>query len=139
VSSTVLFGNATYMEGRVANYELLGGTLEDAYMTRLMPLTVLAGVRYEEPETGRFWGETLVRFADDADKLSGSDLRDTQRIPPGGTPGYAAWDIGMGYRFDDSSLLNVRLENVTDVDYRVHGSGTNMPGRNFIVTLETRF
>ena len=33
----------------------------------------------------------------------------------------------------------VRLENVTNVDYRVHGSGTNMPGRNLIVTLETRF
>ena len=136
---TVLFGNATYMEGRVSNYELLGGTPSDAYMTRLMPLTVLAGARYEEPETGRFWGETLVRIADDADKLSGSDLRDTQRIPPGGTPGYAVWDLGMGYRFDDASVLNVRLENVTNVDYRVHGSGTNMPGRNLIVTLETRF
>jgi hemoglobin/transferrin/lactoferrin receptor protein len=136
---TVLFGNATYMEGRVANYELLGGTLEDAYMTRLMPLTALGGVRYEDPETGRFWGETLVRYADDADKLSGSDLRDTQRIPPGGTPGYAVWDLGLGYRFEDESVLNVRLENVTDVDYRVHGSGTNMPGRNFVVTFETRF
>ena len=29
--------------------------------------------------------------------------------------------------------------NVTDEDYRVHGSGLNGPGRNLIIALETHF
>ena len=31
------------------------------------------------------------------------------------------------------------VENLTDEEYRVHGSGQNEPGRNLIATIESRF
>ena len=31
------------------------------------------------------------------------------------------------------------FENLTDIDYRIHGSGTNMPGRNLVLLVESRF
>ena len=36
-------------------------------------------------------------------------------------------------------LAPVLLENITDVDYRVHGSGLNRPGRNFVFGMTTTF
>jgi hemoglobin/transferrin/lactoferrin receptor protein len=139
LDGTTVFGNATYMEGRVDNYQTLGGAITSEYLTRLMPLTVMVGARWEEVEQGRFFAETMVRWADTADKLSSADARDTQRIPPGGTPSYTVWDLGAGWRIDEDSSLNARLENLTDADYRIHGSGTNMPGRNFVIAMQSRF
>ena len=34
-----------------------------------------------------------------------------------------------------SSGVNSSLENVGNVDYRIHGSGSNMPGRNLVLSL----
>jgi hemoglobin/transferrin/lactoferrin receptor protein len=31
------------------------------------------------------------------------------------------------------------VENLTDEDYRIHGSGLNEPGRNFIIGADLRF
>jgi hemoglobin/transferrin/lactoferrin receptor protein len=39
----------------------------------------------------------------------------------------------------DIFRLSVAVENISDEDYRVHGSGLNGPGRNFILALETIF
>ena len=35
----------------------------------------------------------------------------------------------------DDLALTVALENVTDEDYRIHGSGVNEPGRNLWLKL----
>ena len=34
--------------------------------------------------------------------------------------------------------LDLGLENITDEDYRVHGSGSNRPGRSLVVGLRYR-
>ena len=35
--------------------------------------------------------------------------------------------------------LRAGVENVIDEDYRIHGSGSNMPGRNLIVGATLSF
>ena len=134
--SAEVFGNATYMHGRVTNFN--GGAVQRTYLTRLMPLTAQIGFRVE-PRNGRFWAETVVVHAEDADKLSFSDQRDTSRVPPGGTPSYTVWHFRSGFQISDDTSLTLLLENITDVDYRIHGSGLNRPGRNFILGFATTF
>ena len=55
-----MFGNATYMEGRVDNYQTLGGAITSEYLTRLMPLTVMVGdgQGLSESRSYRLWKTT---------------------------------------------------------------------------------
>lgn len=138
VEQTTVFGNATYMYGRLSNFDGSTPTLQDTYPTRMMPITAQLGLRYEERE-GRYWGETVVVHAEEQDKLSFGDERDTSRIPPGGTPGYTVWHLRGGIQLSEQTSLEILLENVTDVDYRIHGSGQNRPGRNVVVGMTTWF
>ena len=135
---TTVFGNATYMNGRVTNFDNNTATLAATYPTRLMPLSGQIGLRWDEAEGG-FWAETVVVHAEAADKLSFGDLRDSTRIPPGGTPGYTIWHLRGGWNISTTSTFDVLLENVTDYDYRIHGSGLNRPGRSLIIGFATRF
>ena len=107
-------------------------------MSRLAPLSGGIGVRYDDPKE-RFWAETIVRLADDADKLSERDKGDGQRIPPGGTPSYVVWSVSAGWQIHDNVELIGGVENITDEDYRIHGSGQNMPGRNFYFAVDVTF
>ncbi|MEX1024621.1 MAG: TonB-dependent receptor [Planctomycetota bacterium] len=127
-----LFANATWLDGEVETYPTSDPVAVDEPIDRLMPPTGRLGVRWEAPE-GRAWGEFVAVFADDADELSTRDQRDTQRIPPGGTPGFVVLHARGGWRTGERSTFDAALENLTDEDYRIHGSGTNMPGLNLIV------
>ncbi len=138
VDEVTLFGNAAFLEGQVENY-VSPGVEQQTWLTRMMPLTYQVGVRWDDIVHDRFWAETRLVRAEKADKLSFGDMGDTSRIPMGGTPAYTVWDIGAGARLSDDSDLVVRVENLTDDDYRIHGSGLNRPGRNFLFALETRF
>ena len=44
-----------------------------------------------------------------------------------------------GWRANEHALLTLAIENVTDEDYRIHGSGVNEPGFNFIAGLQLSF
>lgn len=135
---TTLFGNTTWLDGEISNFDNTGSTFAETYPTRLMPITTQIGLRWEEA-AGNCWAETVVVRAEDADKLSFGDLRDTSRIPPGGTPSYTVWHIRSGWQVSDQTSVEFLLENITDEDYRVHGSGLNRPGRNFIFGVATTF
>ncbi|MCD8535439.1 MAG: TonB-dependent receptor [Verrucomicrobia bacterium] len=74
-----------------------------------------------------------------ADKLSNIDRTDTQRIPPGGTPGYRVASLRGGWQPTDALRLTIALENMTNQDYRIHGSGLNMPGFGALISLEYTF
>ena len=112
------------------------GTLVRAPLSRMKPLTAWTGVRFENP---RFWAQADVEFSDDEDRLSFRDQADTRRIPPGGTPGWTVFNLRAGYRLNRRTALSVAVENVTDENYRIHGSGQNEPGRNFVVALDMDF
>jgi hemoglobin/transferrin/lactoferrin receptor protein len=107
-------------------------------VSRLLPFTGLAGLRYDSPSR-RWWVEGNVQITDRADRLSAGDHADTQRIPPGGTPGYTLATVRGGWRATDALTLTAGVENIFDEDYRVHGSGVNEPGVNFFFGAELRF
>lgn len=113
-------------------------------ITRLMPLQARLTQVYQ-PEAAQWWAEGYVWAVDNQDKLSLRDERDS-RIPDtdgdgfsDGSPGYTIVGLRAGWPVAEQALLTVALENVGDVDYRVHGSGINGPGLNLILGLDVRF
>jgi hemoglobin/transferrin/lactoferrin receptor protein len=106
-------------------------------LSRAMPFTGHAGIRHEL--RSNLWMETALSHAEKADRLSGGDRADTQRIPPGGTPGYTVLHLRGGWDPVENTTISLALENVADENYRIHGSGLNEPGRNLILALERRF
>ena len=133
-----LFGSVAWLQGRVETFPTSDPVKEEEYIDRLMPLMGQLGVRWNELD-GRGFVESALRLADDADRLSTRDEQDTQRIPPGGTPSWAVLDLRSGWRLAEHWRLELALENVFDEDYRIHGSGSNMPGRSLIVGLSFLF
>lgn len=129
---------AGWMDGKVDTYPMSTAEKERDYLSRLMPPTAQIGCRWESPGT-RYWAELVGDMATKADKLSADDRRDTQRIPPGGTPGYVVGHVRAGTRLNARMELAVAIENILDEDYRIHGSGVNEPGRNVILTAQATF
>jgi hemoglobin/transferrin/lactoferrin receptor protein len=134
-----LHGAFTWMEGEVTTYPTSSALVTRKEPTsRLMPATGRIGLLWEAPER-RGWVEGLCLLAARADQLSAADRRDTQRIPPAGTPDYTVYTLRGGWRPKENFTVSIALENLTDEDCRIHGSGLNEPGRNFVVALELRW
>ena len=64
---------------------------------------------------------------------------DSQRIPPGGSPGYAIVNFRSSYDFDEGKTVFLNVENITDKRYRIHGSGQQEAGISAIVGFDLRF
>ena len=96
-------------------------------LSRIVPWIGHAGVRWQS-NSRRFWSELVCTAASDADKLSTADRADTQRIPPGGTPGYTLLSLRGGWKVDEHVSLTASLDNLLDEEWRSHGSGSNEPG-----------
>ena len=110
----------------------------DRATTRLMPIQTHITTRYQPP-TSPWMGELSILAVSKADKLSLKDETDKSRIPRGGTPAYFLFGLRGTYQFRDKLNLSVAIENISDTDYRIHGSGVNGPGRNFIFSLTKSF
>ncbi|RMH24301.1 MAG: TonB-dependent receptor [Planctomycetota bacterium] len=133
-----VFGHLAWIDGEVDTFPTSTAAAVREPLSRLMPLNGQVGLRFDHPSE-RFWIEGALTLADRADRLSSRDIADTSRIPPGGTPGYEVLSIRSGWRLRDNIDLTVALENLTDANYRVHGSGQNEPGRSLVVGLEITF
>ena len=131
-----LFGHLAWQEGKVDTFPTAAPVLRREYADRLMPLTAQLGLRHENR---RWWTEARVTMAAKADRLSTRDTADTQRIPSGGTPGYLVAHLRAGWHLTQDADLTMAIENLFDENYRVHGSGQNMPGRNFILEARLGF
>ena len=68
-----------------------------------------------------------------------ADQRDTQRQPLDGTPAWSTFNLRGAYRFSAQTKLSIGLLNLTDTNYRLHGSGQNEAGRNVMVQLHYSF
>lgn len=115
-------------------------------LPKVNPTMAHIGIHYDMQSEGKHWAEFLVTIADAQDRLSpeedGSNVsttNDFQRIPPGGTAGYAVYTARMGRKLSETTTLHIVVENITDKAYRIHGSGQNEPGTNFIIGFEARF
>jgi outer membrane receptor protein involved in Fe transport len=99
---------------------------------RIPPLSGRLNVSYDAG--GDFRLDAWLRFAGGQDRLSSRDVRDI-RIDPNGTGGWGivgargSWDVTGGWQF------TLGIENGFDKHYRVHGSGLDAPGRNFMVSV----
>ncbi len=134
-----LWANGSWMEGRVDQFRFDGdgvGTEVRAPVSRLVPWMAHGGVRFR-PRSGRYWLELHGTAYADADKLALRDVTDVRRIPPGGTPGFAVFGVrGATPLMNERLTLAWGVENLLDEDYRIHGSGQNMPGRNLVLALD---
>ncbi|MEM6256872.1 MAG: TonB-dependent receptor [Planctomycetota bacterium] len=138
VETTTLFANAFWQLGEVDAIPVAGGPIVEEYIERNPPITVNAGIRYDVADHP-LWLYGIITIADDADFVTSRDAADTQRVPPGGTPSYVTINIGGGWKFNENLELSVTLENITNEDYRVHGSGVNGAGFGLIATLDWAF
>ncbi len=127
-------GSFFWMEGMQDTYDDERRKVR-TWLSRLPPMEGSLGLRYEDPK-GRFWVEGSLEMAGRADKLSLRDEGDTQRIPPGGTPGYGLLSLRLGAKPAENVSLFAGAENLGNKDYRVHGSGLNGPGTNLLLGLE---
>ncbi|MCV6604282.1 MAG: TonB-dependent receptor, partial [Porticoccaceae bacterium] len=116
----------------------LGGPTAREPLSRITPLTLNLGLRWDS-DSGRYWVSANATVASRADRLSSGDRNDTQRIPPGGTPGYTLVNVQAGIQLNDYLNANLGIGNVLDEAYRNHGSGSNEPGRGIRVGLEASF
>jgi len=66
--------------------------------------------------------------------LSDRDIRDV-RINPNGTPGWAIVGTKVTWMPDDIWQVQLVADNLLDKRYRVHGSGIDSPGRNFLLSV----
>jgi len=130
--SWLLSGFAAWQRGETQTQAFVGGTTIQDPFSRALPLTASAALRWTHP-SGEFWLEARVLGAAQADRLSDADALDTQRIPVGGTPSYVVPMLYSGWQATENLELTCGLENVSNIDYRNHGSGNNEPGFNAIL------
>lgn len=131
-------GWATWTDGQVDQFPTSAPVVAREPLSRMMPPTGYLSAMWEHPNK-KFWAEALTTLAARQDRLSTEDRRDTQRIPPGGTPGYAVFTVRSGWRITPNVSLTVAVENLTDEDYRIVGSGLNEPGRNIVASFSAKF
>ncbi|MGQ9592441.1 MAG: TonB-dependent receptor [Planctomycetota bacterium] len=131
------FGAFAWIDGEVDAYTAPGVVRREP-LSRLQPTMALIGLRWES-EDRRFWVEGTVVMVDDQSRLSSEDARDVQRIPPGGTPGYAVCNLHGGVRPLEGLEVFAAVENLANKEYRVHGSGQNEPGTNAVLGLDWKF
>ena len=103
-----------------------------------MPVQAKFSIQYKP--VGSNWSSALSFLrVSEANELSLKDETDVSRIPSNGTPGFFLANIYGNYDLSENSYICLALENIGDVDYRVHGSGLNGAGRNVILSCSLVF
>lgn len=111
-----VYGNFWYTFGK--------NLVTQAPLSRVPPTQGVLGLRYREPSLRSYFA-VYTWMSDRQDRLDiVRDVTD-ERIPIGGTPGFATLNMRAGRTFGccDQHRLSVSLENITDQPYQVHGSG----------------
>jgi hemoglobin/transferrin/lactoferrin receptor protein len=111
-----VYGNFWYTFGK--------NVVTQAPLSRIPPMQGILGLRYREPRLRSYFA-IYTWMSDRQDRLD--PVRDVtdERIPIGGTPGFATLNLRCGRNFGawDQHRLSLSLENITDQPYLVHGSG----------------
>ncbi|MBP87307.1 MAG: hypothetical protein CMJ64_11390 [Planctomycetaceae bacterium] len=111
-----VYGNFWYTYGK--------NLVTSAPLSRIPPVQGILGLRHRDNETGSYFA-VYTWMSDRQDRLDTvRDITD-ERVPIGGTPGFATLNMRYGRTFGecDQHRASVTLENITDQPYQVHGSG----------------
>lgn len=111
-----LYGNFWYTFGQ--------NVVTDAPLSRIPPMQGILGLRFRDSLLSSYF-DVYTWMSDRQDRLDPvRDISD-ERIPAGGTPGFATLNVRAGRAFGqfDQHRLSLSLENLTDQPYLVHGSG----------------
>ena len=128
-----LSGYIAWMDGRTEAPEVVGGPVIDKPMSRQMPLTGSLALRWTD-SSQKFWIEGRILAANDENRITAADQSaDYQRIPTNGTSGYVVTSLHAGWKVNNHLDFTCGIENLTNEDYRTHGSGQNEPGINGIL------
>jgi hemoglobin/transferrin/lactoferrin receptor protein len=95
------------------------------------------GYRPEMPFYQVSFARFYVNWADNQDRLHPNDVSDP-RINPGGTAGWATYNLDFGGSINSDSDWWVGVYNISDTTYRVHASGFNAPGARLIFGVKVR-
>lgn len=131
-----IYGGFSWTYGR--GDTLINGRKEEEPLSRINPAQGRIGIRWRSKDR-RFFLEGEAFYVRRQTRLAPNDIGDTQRIPPGGTPGYNIYSIRGGARVADGIHVSLAVENLFNTDYRVHGSGSNGPGLNVIAGVRGEF
>lgn len=124
----LLSGFAAWQEGRTMTEDFLGGPMSKKPNSRQLPLNGSLALRWTAPEA-KVWVEGRVTAAATEDRVTAADqFSDRQRIPTNGTPSYVVCSLHTGWQPRPGTELTFTVENLTDQDYRLHGSGQNESG-----------
>ena len=111
-----VYGNFWYTFGE--------NRVTDAPLSRIPPAQGILGLRWRDPELRSYFA-VYTWMSDRQERLD--PVRDVtdERIPIGGTPGFATLNARFGRTFGcgDQHRASISLENITDQPYQVHGSG----------------
>jgi hemoglobin/transferrin/lactoferrin receptor protein len=83
--------------------------------------------------------EGLITAAARQDRLSPTDELDVTRIAPDGTHGYTIATFRAGIEIVTNVKGRVVVENFANKAYRVHGSGIDGSGTNFVIGVDVTF
>ncbi len=134
-----LDGVASWAEGAQDTFPTSAPVIEREPMSRMQPFHASAAVNWAPGFLDGFNANFSVAVAGRQDRLSTRDLRDTQRIPADGTPGYTLYNLRMSYDIDPTKTLFLHFDNMGDKNYRLHGSGQQEVGFNAVVGFDVRF
>lgn len=129
-----IFSAFAWTEGRLSTYPTSQQIKQDEPIDRMLPTNGIVGLRWSN--NTNTWLELHARVVDNQERLSTRDREDTSRMPPGGSPGYTIFNLRGGITLGDSTEISIAAENISDKNYRVHGSGQNEPGRNLIMSVQ---
>ncbi len=132
-------GFMAWHESRVEAPLFVGGSAVRKPNSRQLPLTGSLALRWTHPSIP-LWVEGRVLAAGKEDRITAADqASDNQRIPTNGTPGYLVSSLRAGYLLNENVEFNLGLENLTNEDYRNHGSGQNEPGFGVVAGMKFRW
>jgi hemoglobin/transferrin/lactoferrin receptor protein len=105
-------------------------------LTRIPPLNGASRITWQTKRP--YWFEAAAVGASPQHRLAPADRTDI-RIGPGGTAGYLVFHLRAGFSRTVLAGLSLALENLTDRQYRLHGSGLDRSGRNLVVGYARSF
>ena len=143
-SGVSAWANGSWIRGDITRVD---GTEEPG--RRMPPIMGAGGVRWKQRQW-KLYAEFYVRWALKQDRLGPDDEEDLRICEdpdnPGklltdcsGTPGWHTLNLRAGWEPNDWLQVDLNLENLTDRNYRLHGSGLDSPGFNALLSLAAKY